>query len=71
MREEIHSSLLFQLLLRLIVDHLADFSAEPGVFTMFSEQLKKTYFNILIKPERLGKYVSQSSHVQHFIFTTA
>ncbi|XP_060928624.1 nardilysin-like [Limanda limanda] len=43
------------LLLTLIVDHLADFSAEPGVFTMFSEQLKKTYFNILIKPERLGK----------------
>uniref|UniRef100_A0A4W6D2M3 Nardilysin b (N-arginine dibasic convertase) n=1 Tax=Lates calcarifer TaxID=8187 RepID=A0A4W6D2M3_LATCA len=57
MREETHSSLLFQLLLRLIVDHLADFSAEPGVFTMFSEQLKKTYFNILIKPERLGKDV--------------
>ncbi|XP_056234690.1 nardilysin b [Seriola aureovittata] len=45
------------LLLRLIVDHLTDFSAEPGVFTMFSEQLKKTYFNILIKPERLGKDV--------------
>ncbi|XP_049910364.1 nardilysin-like [Epinephelus moara] len=45
------------LLLKLIVDHLADFSAEPGVFNMFSEQLKKTYFNILIKPERLGKDV--------------
>uniref|UniRef100_UPI003AABEDD2 nardilysin-like n=1 Tax=Centroberyx gerrardi TaxID=166262 RepID=UPI003AABEDD2 len=45
------------LLLNLIVDHLADFTAEPGVFTMFSEQLKKTYFNILIKPERLGKDV--------------
>ncbi|XP_076010587.1 nardilysin b [Genypterus blacodes] len=45
------------LLLKLIVDHLADFSAEPGVFSMFSEQLKKTYFNILIKPERLGKDV--------------
>ncbi|KAG7515097.1 nardilysin-like [Solea senegalensis] len=43
------------LLLRLIVDHLADFSTEPDVFAMFSEQLKKTYFNILIKPERLGK----------------
>lgn len=52
--------LVFQLLLKLIVDHLAEFSAEPGVFTMFSEQLKKTYFNILIKPERLGKYVSHS-----------
>lgn len=24
---------------------------------MFTEQLKKTYFNILIKPEKLGKYV--------------
>ncbi|XP_054458442.1 nardilysin-like [Anoplopoma fimbria] len=45
------------LLLKLIVDHLADFRAEPGVFNMFSEQLKKTYFNILIKPERLGKDV--------------
>ncbi|KAM4628663.1 nardilysin b [Polymixia lowei] len=45
------------LLLNLIVDYLADFSAEPGVFTMFAEQLKKTYFNILIKPERLGKDV--------------
>jgi nardilysin len=43
------------LLLNLIVDHLADFTAEPGVFNMFAEQLKKTYFNILIKPERLGK----------------
>lgn len=49
-----------QLLLKLIVDHLAEFSAEPGVFAMFSEQLKKTYFNILIKPERLGKYVSHT-----------
>ncbi|XP_068564058.1 nardilysin [Cebidichthys violaceus] len=45
------------LLLKLIVDHLADFRAEPGVFNMFTEQLKKTYFNILIKPERLGKDV--------------
>ncbi|XP_029356152.1 nardilysin b [Echeneis naucrates] len=45
------------LLLRLIVDHLADFRADLGVFSMFSEQLKKTYFNILIKPERLGKDV--------------
>uniref|UniRef100_A0A8C7F6R0 Nardilysin b (N-arginine dibasic convertase) n=1 Tax=Oncorhynchus kisutch TaxID=8019 RepID=A0A8C7F6R0_ONCKI len=45
------------LLLNLIVDHLADFTAEPGVFNMFAEQLKKTYFNILIKPERLGKDV--------------
>ncbi|TMS19969.1 Nardilysin [Larimichthys crocea] len=51
------SRLVFQLLLKLIVDHLAEFTAEPGVFTMFSEQLKKTYFNILIKPERLGKDV--------------
>lgn len=43
------------LLLQLIVDQLADFSTEQSVFTMFSEQLKKTYFNILIKPDRLGK----------------
>ncbi|XP_036376739.1 nardilysin b [Megalops cyprinoides] len=45
------------LLLNLIVDYLADFTAEPDVFSMFAEQLKKTYFNILIKPERLGKDV--------------
>ena len=43
------------------MDHLANFTAEPGVFAMFAEQLKKTYFNILIKPERLGKYVSPVS----------
>lgn len=49
-----------QLLLKLIVDQLAAFTAEPDVFAMFSEQLKKTYFNILIKPERLGKYVSEA-----------
>ncbi|KAM4547866.1 nardilysin-like [Odontesthes bonariensis] len=45
------------LLLKLIVDQLADFSTEPGVFNMFTEQLKKTYFNILIRPDRLGKDV--------------
>uniref|UniRef100_A0A8C6UNY0 Nardilysin a (N-arginine dibasic convertase) n=1 Tax=Neogobius melanostomus TaxID=47308 RepID=A0A8C6UNY0_9GOBI len=45
------------LLFRLIIDHLASFWASPGVFSMFSEQLKKTYFNILIKPEKLGKDV--------------
>ena len=50
-------SVWFQLLFNLIVDHLADFSAAPDVFAMFAEQLKKTYFNILIKPEKLGKYV--------------
>uniref|UniRef100_A0A087X7I9 Nardilysin convertase n=1 Tax=Poecilia formosa TaxID=48698 RepID=A0A087X7I9_POEFO len=45
------------LLFHLIVDHLADFSASDEVFSMFAEQLKKTYFNILIKPEKLGKDV--------------
>ncbi|XP_023282535.1 nardilysin-like [Seriola lalandi dorsalis] len=45
------------LLFHLIIDRLADFSASPDVFSMFSEQLKKTYFNILIKPEKLGKDV--------------
>lgn len=44
-----------QLLFHLIIDHLADFSASPDVFSMFAEQLKKSYFNILIKPEKLGK----------------
>ncbi|XP_051556043.1 nardilysin-like [Myxocyprinus asiaticus] len=43
------------LLFNLIVDYLTDFSAAPDVFSMFAEQLKKTYFNILIKPEKLGK----------------
>ncbi|KAI1883309.1 hypothetical protein AGOR_G00243870 [Albula goreensis] len=45
------------LLFNLIVDYLADFSAAPDVFSMFVEQLKKTYFNILIKPEKLSKDV--------------
>uniref|UniRef100_A0A3P9K9K4 Nardilysin n=1 Tax=Oryzias latipes TaxID=8090 RepID=A0A3P9K9K4_ORYLA len=45
------------LLLQLIVDHLAGFSSEPDVFAMFSEQLKKAYFNILIKHDRLGRDV--------------
>ncbi|KAM9842855.1 nardilysin-like [Aulostomus maculatus] len=45
------------LLFHLIIDHLADFYAPPDVFSMFAEQLKKTYFNILIKPEKLGKDV--------------
>ncbi|KAG7456549.1 hypothetical protein MATL_G00236980 [Megalops atlanticus] len=45
------------LLFNLIVDYLVDFSAAPDVFSMFVEQLKKTYFNILIKPEKLGKDV--------------
>ncbi|XP_049596638.1 nardilysin isoform X1 [Syngnathus scovelli] len=45
------------LLFRLIIDHLASFKAPPDVFSMFSEQLKKTYFNILIKPSKLNKDV--------------
>lgn len=50
-------SVSLQLLFHLIIDHLADFSASPDVFSMFAEQLKKTYFNILIKPEKLSKCV--------------
>uniref|UniRef100_A0A4W5L3Y3 Nardilysin convertase n=1 Tax=Hucho hucho TaxID=62062 RepID=A0A4W5L3Y3_9TELE len=45
------------LLFHLILDHLADFSACQDVFNMFSEQLKKAYYNILIRPEKLGKDV--------------
>lgn len=37
------------------MDHLADFGAEPRVFAMFVEQLKKTYFNVLIRPDCLGR----------------
>uniref|UniRef100_A0A672T5G6 Nardilysin-like n=1 Tax=Sinocyclocheilus grahami TaxID=75366 RepID=A0A672T5G6_SINGR len=45
------------LLLNLIVDHLANFSTAPNVFSMYIEQLKKTYYIILIKPDRLGRDV--------------
>ncbi|XP_041133364.1 nardilysin-like [Polyodon spathula] len=43
------------LLFNLIIDYLADFTAAPDVFSVIAEQLKKTYFNILIKPDKLGK----------------
>ncbi|XP_067846322.1 nardilysin-like isoform X2 [Heptranchias perlo] len=43
------------LLFQLIIDHLADFATTPDVFEMIVEQLKKSYFNVLIKPEKLGK----------------
>ncbi|NXX74548.1 NRDC protein, partial [Urocolius indicus] len=43
------------LLFQLIIDYLADFSFTPAVFEMITEQLKKTYFNFLIKPETLAK----------------
>uniref|UniRef100_UPI00398EE6D8 nardilysin-like n=1 Tax=Pristiophorus japonicus TaxID=55135 RepID=UPI00398EE6D8 len=43
------------LLFQRIIDHLADFSTTPDVFGMIVEQLKKSYFNVLIKPEKLGK----------------
>lgn len=46
-----------QLLFQLIIDYLTDFSFTPAVFEMITEQLKKTYFNILIKPETLAKWV--------------
>nr|XP_033772591.1 nardilysin [Geotrypetes seraphini] len=45
------------LLFQLIIDYLADFTSTPAVYEMITEQLKKTYFNILIKPEKLGKDV--------------
>lgn len=51
----------FQLLFQLIIDYLAEFSSTPAVFTMITEQLKKTYFNILIKPETLAKWVYRGS----------
>ncbi|NXY92793.1 NRDC protein, partial [Alcedo cyanopectus] len=44
-----------QLLFQLIIDYLSDFNFTPAVFEMITEQLKKTYFNILIKPETLAK----------------
>ncbi|XP_006005060.1 nardilysin [Latimeria chalumnae] len=45
------------LLFQLIIDYLADFAATPEVFGMITEQLKKTYFNLLIKPDKLSKDV--------------
>uniref|UniRef100_A0A8B9I271 Nardilysin convertase n=1 Tax=Anser brachyrhynchus TaxID=132585 RepID=A0A8B9I271_9AVES len=42
------------LLLQLIIDHLSDFSFTPAVFEMIKEELKKTYFNMLIKSEVLA-----------------
>ncbi|XP_043942822.1 nardilysin [Protopterus annectens] len=45
------------LLFQLIIDYLADFTVTPDVYGMITEQLKKTYFNLLIKPEKLGKDV--------------
>lgn len=56
MAQEIIFSL--QLLLRLIIDHLSDFSFTPAVFEMIKEELKKTYFNMLIKSEVLAKWVA-------------
>lgn len=46
-----------QLLFQLIIDYLSDFSFTPAVFEMITEQLKKTYFNILIKSDTLAKWV--------------
>ncbi|XP_072919120.1 nardilysin [Hemitrygon akajei] len=48
------------LLFQLIIDHLANFATTPDVFGMIVEQLKKSYFNVLIKPEKLGKDVRLS-----------
>ncbi|XP_075792112.1 nardilysin-like isoform X2 [Pelodiscus sinensis] len=45
------------LLFQLIIDHLSDFSFTSAVFEMITEQLKKTYFNILIKHEMLAEDV--------------
>ncbi|NXL27408.1 NRDC protein, partial [Glaucidium brasilianum] len=40
---------------QLIIDHLSDFSFTPAVFEMIKEELKKTYFHMLIKSEVLAK----------------
>uniref|UniRef100_A0A2K6T8U3 Nardilysin convertase n=1 Tax=Saimiri boliviensis boliviensis TaxID=39432 RepID=A0A2K6T8U3_SAIBB len=42
------------LLFQLTINYVAEFSSTPAVFTMITEQLKKTYFNILIKTETLA-----------------
>ncbi|KAJ6663090.1 hypothetical protein lerEdw1_010683 [Lerista edwardsae] len=43
------------LLFQLIIDQLADFSFTPSTFQMITEQLKKTYFNYLLKTDTLAK----------------
>nr|XP_009681623.1 PREDICTED: nardilysin-like [Struthio camelus australis] len=43
------------LLFQLIIDHVSNFSFTPEVFEMVKEELKKTYFNMLIKPDVLAK----------------
>ncbi|XP_039598372.1 nardilysin-like [Polypterus senegalus] len=45
------------LLFNLIIDYVANFTATPDVFSMITEQMKKNYYNILIKPEKVGKDV--------------
>ncbi|KAF1464950.1 Nardilysin, partial [Pygoscelis antarcticus] len=40
---------------QLITDHLSDFRFTPAVSEMIKEELKKTYFNMLIKSEVLAK----------------
>ncbi|XP_072295428.1 nardilysin-like [Eucyclogobius newberryi] len=45
------------LLVKMVVSHLSDFRTDSSVFEVFSEQLKKVYYNQLITPERLGKDV--------------
>ncbi|NXQ86437.1 NRDC protein, partial [Nyctibius grandis] len=40
---------------QLIIDHLSDFSFIPAVFEVIKEELKKTYFNMLITSEVLAK----------------
>ncbi|NXW05302.1 NRDC protein, partial [Fregetta grallaria] len=40
---------------QLITDHLSDFSFNPAVFEVIKEELKKTYFNMLIRAEVLAK----------------
>uniref|UniRef100_A0A6J0SW26 Nardilysin-like n=1 Tax=Pogona vitticeps TaxID=103695 RepID=A0A6J0SW26_9SAUR len=43
------------LLFQLVIDHLSDLSITPSAFQMITEQLKKTYFNYLIKTDTLAK----------------
>ncbi|XP_060100309.1 nardilysin-like [Heteronotia binoei] len=43
------------LLFQLIIDHIADFNFTPTTFEVITDQLKKTYFNFLIKADTLAK----------------
>ena len=52
----------FQKLFETIIDHMANFTVNEGLFEVVHSQLKKNYYNQFIKPNRLVKYVIDLLH---------